>query len=99
MTTTRRLPADRDRAVARLRSLTLGAAAGGLLGTALFGAVAGATYDGSTPIVSAAATDDAIAQTTTDDSTTTTDDATTSLQATPAPTTTTSGAHASTGGS
>ena len=47
MTSHRRLPAERDRAVARLRTLTRGAAVSGVLGTLLFGAVAAASYDGT----------------------------------------------------
>jgi hypothetical protein len=103
MSTNRRLPVDRDRAVARLRRVTVGTAAAGMIGTALFGTLAAATYDGT----NAAATSDAVTDITaaqvavddTSDSSTTTgtDD---QLVATPAPTTASSGAaHASTGGS
>ena len=100
MTTNRRLPADRDRAIARLRRMTLGAAAGGLVGTMLFGALAAANYDGTTQATTTADT----AQVATNDdssSTTTTTDDDTTLQATPAPaaSSSSSGAHASTGGS
>jgi hypothetical protein len=109
MTTNRRLPADRDRAVARLRRVTIGAAAGGIAGTMLFGGLAAVTYDGTTSTSQALAlTDDSAAQVAADDSRTsgalsssasTSDD---QLQATPAPTTSsaaTGSAHASTGGS
>ena len=102
MTTNRRLPADRDRAIARLRRMTLGAAAGGLVGTMLFGALAAANYDGTTQATTTAdtaqvATNDDSSSTT---ATTTTDDDTT-VQTTPAPaaSSSSSGAHASTGGS
>jgi hypothetical protein len=108
MNTNRRHPADRDRAVARLRRLTLGSAAGGVIGTMLFGGLAAATYDGTTATTTAAATtDDSAAQIAADDSTsntsgsTSTSDNSTTVQATQAPTatSTTGGAHASTGGS
>ena len=112
MTSHPRLPAERDRAVARLHALTRGAAVGGVLGTLLFGAVAATSYDGTATTATtttATTTDDSAAQVAADDSTAngttaTNDDSSTDdsqLQSTPAPTTsTTSGvAHASTGGS
>jgi hypothetical protein len=110
MTTNRRLPADRDRAIARLRRVTLGTAAGGLVGTMLFGALAAATYDGTTQVSTAAdsgqvaANDDSTTNsstTTPDDSSSTTTDDSTNLQAAQAPTSSSSSgaAHASTGGS
>ena len=77
MTSHRRLPAERDRAVARLRSLTRGAAVGGVLGTLLFGAVAAASYDGTattTTTTAAASSDDSAAQVAADDSTAQRDD-------------------------
>jgi hypothetical protein len=54
--TTRRSPADRDRAVARLRTLTIGSAVGGLVAMGAFGAVAAASNRGteSAAIVTAA---------------------------------------------
>jgi hypothetical protein len=110
MTPNRRLPADRDRMLARLRHVTLGSAAAGVAGTMLFGALAAATYDGTDSTAASATTsDDAVAQIAVDDSTAgaADDSASTSaddgdaLQATPAPaaSSSTSGAHASTGGS
>ena len=69
MTSQRRLPAERDRAVARLHSLTRGAAVGGVLGTLLFGAVAAASYDGTVTTTTAANSDDSAAQVAADDST------------------------------
>jgi hypothetical protein len=102
MTPNRRLPADRDRMLARLRHVTLGSAAAGVAGTMLFGALAAATYDGTdTTTGSATTSDDAVAQIAADDSTAQSADDSDTLQATPAPaaSTSTSGAHASTGGS
>jgi hypothetical protein len=106
MRTNRRLPADRDRALARLRRVTVGTAAGGVIGTMLFGALAAATYDGTTQTsttadaAQVAANDDTTTATDTSSSSTAADDAST-LQATQPPTSSTSssGAHASTGGS
>jgi hypothetical protein len=56
--TTRRSPADRDRAMARLRTLTIGSAVGGFAAVAAFGAVAAASDRGtdSTAIITAAIT-------------------------------------------
>jgi hypothetical protein len=93
MTSHRRLPAERDRAVARLRTLTRGAAVGGVVGTLLFGAVAAASYDGTTSTTTTVAnSDDSAAQVAADDSTSDrTDDrrlerrGDSQLQATPAP--------------
>ena len=51
MTTNRRLPADRDRAITSLRQLTIGTAAGGIAATMLFGGLAGARDEtGRNPI-------------------------------------------------
>lgn len=94
---TRRSPADRDRAVAKLRTLTIGSAIGGLVAFGAFGAVAAASYRGSesTAIVAAAVSTSGTSSAT---STTTgtsmtgapaTDDSTTSAAATATATATT----------
>lgn len=54
----RRSPADRDRAVARVRTITIASALGSLAAVAVFGAAAAVSYDGTTSngIVTAAVT-------------------------------------------
>jgi hypothetical protein len=101
---TRRSPADRDRAVAKLRTLTIGSAIGGLVAFGAFGAVAAASYRGSestaivTAAVSTSGTSSATSTTTgtsmtsapaTDDSTTAAAAATATATATAIATTTT----------
>jgi hypothetical protein len=113
-TAARRSPADRDRAVARLRALTLGTSLASLVAVGGFGALAALSYDGTSgDIVTAVAvtTDNATTtagisttgtSTTTDTTTTTNAGATTgtaSVQATAAPTVATGTAHAATGSS
>jgi hypothetical protein len=94
-TAARRSPGDRDRAIARLRALTIGSSIAGIAAVGGFGALAAASYDGSaTGITTAAVTTDT---STADGGTSTTN--TTTTQATAAPTTTTATAHAATGSS
>ena len=99
-TAARRSPGDRDRAVARLRALTIGSSIASIVAVGGFGAVAALSYDGTSTEVTTAAivpTDTSSAAGT---SNTTTDTAsTTATQATAAPTTTTGTAHAATGSS
>jgi|SRR5689334_3955738 hypothetical protein len=98
--TTRRSPADRDRAVARLRTLTIGSAVGGFAAVAVFGAVAAASDRGvdSTTIVTAAITANRTSATT---AATTTTTAAPTATARPAPTVTSTSvaANATSGGS
>jgi hypothetical protein len=105
---TRRNPADRDRAIGRLRTITIGTSLASLAAVGGFGAVAAATYTGgSADLTTAAITTTAGTTDTSSSVSTTTSTATTStsgssgVQATPAPTTTTSSGttHATTGGS
>src|SRR3954451_8166476 len=105
-TAARRSPGDRDRAIARLRALTIGSSIAGVAAVGGFGALAAASYDGSTTgITTAAVTSDTSAtgagtSTTTSDTTTSISTTTTATtQATAAPTTTTGPAHAATGSS
>lgn len=98
---------NRDRAVARIQSITTRTAVVASIATVGFGGLAAFTYSGSadttaatdttTQAVDGAATD---ATTSTDTTTTTTaTDAATGLQATPAPTATTRKARVTSGGS
>jgi hypothetical protein len=107
-TATRRSPAERDRAVARLRALTIGTSIAGIAAVGGFGALAAVSYDGtSTGITTAAITTGtsttgtsttSAASGSTSTTTSSTSD-TTTAQATAAPTTTTGTAHAATGSS
>ena len=100
----RRSPADRDRAVDRLRAITIGTSLASIAAVGGFGAIAALSHDGtSTDITTAAATtgattsaDSATTGPTTTGTTTTT---TTTVQATAAPTATIGPAHAATGSS
>jgi hypothetical protein len=94
-------PADRDRAMDRLRNLTIGTAVASFLAVAGLGTVAAATHPGSSNDdagrTTAALSDDAADETTT---TTTTTTSNSSLKATTTSPSTTSGkAHVSTGSS
>lgn len=99
-TAARRSPADRDRAVARLRALTIGTSIASVAALGGFGAVAALSYTGApTEITTAAITTSGsttTGSTTTSDTTTTTGSSST---ATAAPTAATGTAHAATGGS
>lgn len=109
----RRSSADRDRAVGRLRTITIGTGLAGVVAVGGFGAIAAASYDGTskndgaiTAAVTTAAdttsTSTSTSTTAADTSPTSTTSTTTSssgLSTTTAPTTTTGGAHASTGSS
>jgi hypothetical protein len=104
--TPRRSPADRDRAISRLRSITVGTTIASVAAVGAFGAVAAMSYTGtSADVTTAAVTTTTSTGAGTSNSSTTTSTSTsssTSLQATAAPTTTTtttSGAHATSGGS
>jgi hypothetical protein len=98
--------ADRDRAVARLRTITIGTGLAGVVAVGGFGAIAAASYDGASTTdgaLTAAVTTDSAAVTATP-SATSTDTSTTSasssgLSTTTAPTTTTGSPHAVTGSS
>ena len=100
-TAVRRSPGDRDRAIARLRALTIRTTIAGIAAVGGFGALAAVSYDGSSTGITMAAvtsdtsTTDAGASSTTSGTTT----STTTSQATAAPTTTTGTAHAATGSS
>ena len=102
-TATRRSPIDRDRAIARLRAITIGTTIASAAAVGGFGIIAARSHDGSSTAVTTAALDSATATgrtTTTDPSTTgTTTTGTTQVQATAAPTTSTGTAHAATGSS
>ena len=107
-TSARRSPADRDRAVARLRAITIGTGLASIAAVGGFGAIAALSYDGtSTDITTAAVTtgaattsvDSATTGPTTTTGTTTTTTTTTTVQATAAPTATSGTAHAATGSS
>jgi len=104
-TATRRSPADRDRAVARLRALTIGSSIASIAAVGGFGAIAALSYHGNSTDITTAAVTTAGATTTTDGGTsattgtTTTNSTTTTAQATAAPTATTGTAHAVTAGS
>jgi acetyl/propionyl-CoA carboxylase alpha subunit len=108
-TAARRTPADRDHAVARLRTMTIGTGIAGVLAVGAFGALAAASDDGTSGDVTTAAlaTTDTSTSTTsgtttdaaTTSTTTSTDSTTTTTQATTAPTAATGSAHAATGSS
>ena len=100
-TAVRRSPADRDRAVARLRAITIGTGIAGVAAVGGFGALAAASYDGgSTDVTTAAITTTATGGATSDASTSTSaTTTTTTAQATAAPTATTGSAHAVTASS
>jgi hypothetical protein len=102
-------PTDRDRAVRRLRAITIGTSLAGVAAVGAFGAIAAASYDGTTTDVTTAAvtttstsTTDGTSSTTSSGTSTTsgtTSTTSTSLQTTTTPTTTSGTAHATTGGS
>ena len=99
---TRLTPSERDRAVGRLRALTIGTAVAGVIATAGLGTVAAvsnpgsSTADGATTAAVGGSSSDSTSTTTT----TTTSSSGTSLQAAATPATTSSGqAHVSTGSS
>ena len=103
---TRRSPADRDRAVARLRALTIGSSIASIAAVGGFEAMAALSYGGTSTDISTAAVTTAGSTTTTDGgtstatgTTTTTNSTTTTTQATAAPTATTGTAHAVTASS
>ena len=105
-TAARRSPADRDRAVARLRALTIGSSIASIAAVGGFGAIAAHSYGGASTDITTAAVTTAGSTTTTDGgtstttgTTTTTNSTTTTTQATAAPTATTGTAHAVTAGS
>lgn len=112
-TATRRSPADRDRAVARLRALTIGSGIASAVAVGGFGALAAVTYRGAsdtivtaaavtttTPSTEAAAAAPTATSTTSSGSSTTPATTTTAtIAASVAPTATTSTAHAATGSS
>jgi hypothetical protein len=111
-TAARRSPRDRDRAVARLRALTIGTSIAGITAVGGFAVIAAISYDGTTTEVTTAAivsTDTSSAaggtsstttgSTSTTSGSTSTSGSTTSTQATVAPTATTGSAHAATGSS
>jgi hypothetical protein len=93
--TSRRAVADRDRAIARLRTLTLGTTIASIAAVGAFGAVAAVSYSGTASDVTTAAATNGNSSTATP-----TTSGSTGLQATPVPTTTTAGSgHATSGGS
>ena len=98
-------PTDRDRAVRRLRAITIGTSLAGVAAVGGFGAVAAASYDGTTTdVTTAAVTTTSTSTSTSDDGTTsarsdTTSTTSSSLQTTTAPTTTSGISHAASGGS
>src|SRR5258705_6881639 len=110
-TAARRSPGDRDRAVARLRALTIGTSIASVAAVGAFGALAAISYDGSTSDVTTAAivsTDTSTSaggtSSTTSGSTSTssgassaTSGSTSTTQSTASPTATTGTAHAATG--
>jgi hypothetical protein len=101
-TAARRSSGDRDRAVARLRALTIGSSIAGIAAVGGFGALAAVSYDGaSTDVTTAAIVSSDMSSSTSDTSTTTSSGrtSTTTTQATAAPTATTGTAHAATGSS
>ena len=108
-TAARRSPADRDRAVARLRALTIGSSIASIAAVGGFGAMAALSYGGTSTDITTAAVTTAGSSTTTDGGTSTTTGATTTTnsttttttttQATAAPTATTGTAHAVTASS
>jgi len=96
---TRRSPTDRDRAVARLRAITLGTGLAGVAAIGGFGAIAGASYDGSTTDGALTAAVAAGQTSTSAAETTTTSSSAATPSATPAPTASSATAHATTGSS
>jgi hypothetical protein len=102
--TTRR-PADRDRAVDRIRRLTIGTTVAGIVAVGGFGGLAAATWHGTDSTVTTAAvipnSDDDGTSTADDDASSTTSPAATSDTQATTPTVTTTGAsaHATSGGS
>ena len=104
-TAARRSPAERDRAVGRLRALTIGSSIASIAAVGGFGTMAALSYHGTSTDITTAAVIAAGSTTTTDGGTstttgtTTTNSTTTTTQATAAPTATTSSAHAVTAGS
>ena len=103
-TATRRSPANRDRAVARLRAITIGSSIASIAAVGGFGAVAALSYGGAMTDITTAAVTTAGSTTTTDGGTstadsTTTNSTTTTTQATAAPTAATGTAHAVTASS
>jgi len=109
-TVARRSSADRDRAVARLRALTIGSSIASIAAVGGFGAMAALSYHGTSAEIKTAAVTTAGSTTTTDGGTstttgaattgsTTTNSTATTTQATAAPTATTGTAHAVTAGS
>ena len=107
-TAARRSPADRDRAVARLRALTIGSSIASIAALGGFGAMAALSYHGPSTDITTAAVTAAGSTTTTDGGTSTTTGTTstnstttttTTTQATAAPAATTGTAHAITAAS
>ena len=108
---TARTSADRDRAVDRVRRLTVGAGVAGVVAVGAFGGLAAMTYRGADATVTTAAvtttTTGSTTQAASDDDAATDDDTTnattttrtTSGTTTPTVTTTTGSGHATTGGS
>lgn len=106
-----RTPADRDRAVARLRTLTIGSGLAGVLAVGGFGVLAARTYDGTSNGITTAALIPDSSTTATTATTATATSATmppltatatstpATVQGTATPTTTTGTAHAATGSS
>jgi hypothetical protein len=105
----RRSPADRDRAVARLRALTIGSSIASIAAVGGFGFMAAHSYAGASTDITTAAVTTVGSTTTTDGGTsattattgtsTATSSTTTTTQATAAPTATTGTAHAVTASS
>jgi hypothetical protein len=109
-TPARRSPVDRDRAVARLRRITIGTSIASLAAVGGFGAIAALSDDGTSADLTTAAAVTAGGGATTDSAaaaaeaaapaaTTTTTTTTTTVQATAAPTAAAATAHATTGSS
>jgi hypothetical protein len=108
-TPARRSPADRDRAIARLRLLTIGTGIASVAAVGGFGAMAARSYDGTSGGTATTAIVTADGGTTTSGTTTPTAPSTTTtttitsgaaaVQATAAPTAATGTAHATTGSS
>ena len=106
-TATRRSPRDRDRAVARLRALTIGTSIASVAAVGAFSTVAAISYDGTPTQVTTAAIVSSDTSTSAGGSSSTTSGSTSTTQATAAPTsqataaptTATGTAHAATGSS
>jgi hypothetical protein len=104
-TSARRSPADRDRAVARLRILTIGTGIASVAAVGGFGAMAALSYDGTsggtatTAIVTADGGSTTSATMTAPSTSTTTTSGSSAVQATAAPTAASGTAHATTGSS